>query len=40
MPNAYEEKYKGAINFWGIKPAPLSLKFLRGDAVREKNKAA
>jgi hypothetical protein len=28
MPNAYEEKYKGAVNFWGIKPAPLCLKVL------------
>jgi tellurite methyltransferase len=28
MPNAYEEKYKGAVNFWGMKPAPLCLKVL------------
>ena len=28
MPNAYEEKYKGTTNYFGIKPAPLCMKVL------------
>jgi tellurite methyltransferase len=28
MPNAYEEKYKGTTNYWGLRPSPLCLKVL------------